>query len=1025
VQRFHPHAEQLETRDVPTITTLSVENTLPFARVDEPVTSGVPLPGSQALRDTSQLRLLDSTGRPVPAQFRVLGRWNAPPEDATRPIKWLEVHFDASVPASSTATYTLDVGGTGNAPAALQATQTDGFIDITTGPARFQIDRTSFDLFHAAWLDLDGNGIFEDSEQIVAPGHPGGSYVLHGGTEFDSDRQAPRSVVLEESGPLRAVVRAEGFHTAPDGTTLLRYVTQLTFFAGQSYVQVNHDIIEGRVLGSGNDDLLDANGHFTGLQQVTNFDDAGLRVNLQLQGPETVRARGAQDAVPQATLAAGGSAALVQHRVTRVNTPMAYDLTENGTTAESGTQATRAWLDLSDSRWGLAVATHDFVQKNPEALRADATGAVRVEFPAEPYTIYQGMGLAETATFYFHAATATTDQLRQVLEGLAKDQLLAVAPPAWMVGSGALGDLPPANLPAPYNTFDTLMEDSYNQTVAYISQGHATGLLNYLDLPTDQFDRPANPDLTGWGNSYYDPAGAWLKQFARTGATRWLKVLAIPYVQHFYTTDAYDTDDSAEYQDGIGGARGAYHRAAWTGEYHYLESVWPYYYLTGDRRALERGQGAARSYATAPQWDVNFDLGTGVLGNTSRIIAQKFNTLLEAWLAGGGDSLKAALDDQIDKFFRFRFSPEGFLLYHSDPPTNPYVTDQAWMTTHLMDEALYKYFQVTGDARARNFVVIAPQRILQYQRASQDPTSPNFFTFYNNVRVTVGSGGQITTQEDFFGRPPDNPDNLLYPAEVMGLGTALARAGKVSGDASLLDQARTLYQFELTQVQPALWDKVTAKTTLRALDGLGLLVGAAPPPANQPPVLNSIGPQSVTQGSLLTFTAQATDADGDRLTYSLDGGAPNGAAIDPTSGAFSWTPTAAQGPGTFPITVRVTDNGTPALSASETVRVTVNGRSPSAPPPAAMPLPPIPTPTVRPIAAHLVTVRVGKKKRLVVQVFFADTGAKQREFASPFQSPHFKGIQVAARDSDGDGVPDLIVVTARKGKKAVTATFPG
>jgi hypothetical protein len=60
----------------------------------------------------------------------------------------------------------------------------------------------------------------------------------------------------------------------------------------------------------------------------------------------------------------------------------------------------------------------------------------------------------------------------------------------------------------------------------------------------------------------------------------------------------------------------------------------------------------------------------------------------------------------------------------------------------------------------------------------------------------------------------------------------------------------------------------------------------------------------------------------------------------------------------------------------------------------------------------------------MVDVFFADTGEKKGEFASPFQQPAFKNIQVSIRDGNGDGVPDEVVVTARKGKKTMTAVFP-
>jgi hypothetical protein len=53
----------------------------------------------------------------------------------------------------------------------------------------------------------------------------------------------------------------------------------------------------------------------------------------------------------------------------------------------------------------------------------------------------------------------------------------------------------------------------------------------------------------------------------------------------------------------------------------------------------------------------------------------------------------------------------------------------------------------------------------------------------------------------------------------------------------------------------------------------------------------------VTEGQLLTFTATATDADaGQTLTFSLINLIPTGAAIDPSTGVFTWTPTLDQDP---------------------------------------------------------------------------------------------------------------------------------
>src|SRR6185369_543604 len=75
-----------------------------------------------------------------------------------------------------------------------------------------------------------------------------------------------------------------------------------------------------------------------------------------------------------------------------------------------------------------------------------------------------------------------------------------------------------------------------------------------------------------------------------------------------------------------------------------------------------------------------------------------------------------------------------------------------------------------------------------------------------------------------------------------------------------------------------------------------------------------------------TFTASATDADlpAQALRFSLVG-APAGAAIDSTTGAFTWTPAEAQGPGSYPFSVRVSD-GLASVDAATTLTVEdVNG----------------------------------------------------------------------------------------------------
>src|SRR6185436_15875519 len=75
-----------------------------------------------------------------------------------------------------------------------------------------------------------------------------------------------------------------------------------------------------------------------------------------------------------------------------------------------------------------------------------------------------------------------------------------------------------------------------------------------------------------------------------------------------------------------------------------------------------------------------------------------------------------------------------------------------------------------------------------------------------------------------------------------------------------------------------------------------------------------------------TFAASATDTNvpAQTLVYSLDAGAPNNASIGEATGVFLWVPTEEQGPGNYMVTIRVTDNGMPNLSATRTFNISVN-----------------------------------------------------------------------------------------------------
>ena len=91
---------------------------------------------------------------------------------------------------------------------------------------------------------------------------------------------------------------------------------------------------------------------------------------------------------------------------------------------------------------------------------------------------------------------------------------------------------------------------------------------------------------------------------------------------------------------------------------------------------------------------------------------------------------------------------------------------------------------------------------------------------------------------------------------------------------------------------------------------------------NRAPLLAAVGSLVVDEGSGLGFVASAADPDGDGLVFSLAGEVPAGASIT-SDGTFSWIPDESQGPGSYLFDAVVSDTGSPVLTDSQAVTVTV------------------------------------------------------------------------------------------------------
>jgi len=220
------------------------------------------------------------------------------------------------------------------------------------------------------------------------------------------------------------------------------------------------------------------------------------------------------------------------------------------------------------------------------------------------------------------------------------------------------------------------------------------------------------------------------------------------------------------------------------------------------------------------------------------------------------------------------------------------------------------------DAVAKTFQIGA--LIVNYAGANfinmPDPNGTPWNGLFVEVKGTdINSFDSVTTTLTASRVDPENQglaNNNIDQFDVQGVVTQT----RVDGTADFLVGTTRVRTTTSTQCVGVTCDNIAVNARLSVHGQLanGILT-ATHVVTNAAPVITSTAILAGTQGLAYSYDVDATDANGDTLTYSLVDTlvaglpvpVPFGMTIDPATGVISWTPTAQVGPN--PVTVQVSD----------------------------------------------------------------------------------------------------------------------
>ncbi len=634
---------------------LQIRDNSGMARRDWPVTTGVPLPVG-VVQDVGQLRLTDTAGREIPAQFTVLSRYGA----RDNSLRWVLLDFQVDVLANGEVTLQLRNDRPAKAVSApIRITENRETITVDTGGVVAKISRRDGSLLESVSVggkqilkagNSDGPalraGEIRQMERFRGP-----SWNTHGWEKSRNLEKiniaeaiyrggAPWEVSVEMAAPLRSVIVIRGRHLPSEGGRgtlkdgLYDYAVRLHFYRGQSYVKVEYAV---------------ENAGRAQPQWIHLFREASLNHTLTL-GPRAVvtggglMAQQGRPALASFPVTAQQEGWLVQgagRSETKYGRPVVHEGGyQVGPGAEGEIDPPRAagkrgrFLDVSDGEKGVAVAMRYMWEQAPRAIslspkrlrvmvQADSPGH-RADTVRPAYDLDLGERSLHDVLYYFHAGDAREARVADVAEAF-EYPLFARAPPAWYSDVGnwyfeiAQGPGKPARgvdsdlhwIPESIGVGRHGESRSYNSGGHHDSQSSEwlsflrTGLLADLERnhAISRWSIAHNPGWVYRDNVVRFGNGAERYRAVDLALDEWNQLTAFgPKDFYLWRSDQTYAEKTPKgevlrYKGGRSYLNG--YKVLPDMEHYALFRLFEYYYLTGDMRALDAIHGFVN-------WDINF-----------------------------------------------------------------------------------------------------------------------------------------------------------------------------------------------------------------------------------------------------------------------------------------------------------------------------------------------------------------------------------------------------------------------------------